>query len=76
MPETWLAPSATMHKLLTRDANFFTFFLRVKSVLIASAATVPEPGTALGLSVIIPFQHKVSAGPLVFLQPADIHDCG
>lgn len=60
-------PSPSTQKLLTRDTNFFTFFLRVKSVLVASAAAVPEPGTALGLGVIVPFQLKVPAGPLVFL---------
>lgn len=69
-------PSSAARKLLTRDTNFFTFFLRVKSVLVASAATVPEPGAALGLGVVVPFQHKVPAGPLVFLQPADIRDYG
>ena len=76
MPGTWLAPSPAARVLLTRGANFFTFFLRVKSVLVASAAAVPEPGAALGLGVVVPFQHKVPAGPLVFLQPADIRDCG
>lgn len=75
MPGTWLAPSPAARMLLTRDANFFTFFLGVKSVLVASAAAIPEPGAALGLRVVIPFQHKVPAGPLIFLQPADICDC-
>lgn len=68
-------PSPATQMLLTRDTNFFTFFLRVKSVLVASAAAVPEPGAALGLGVVVPFQLKVPAGPLIFLQPADIRDC-
>lgn len=74
MPGTRLDLSPATCMLLTRGANFFTFFLRIKSVLIASAAAIPEPGTALGLGVVVPFQHKVPAGALVFLQPADIHD--
>lgn len=61
--------------MLTRDANFFTFFLRVKSVLIAPAAAVPEPGAALGLGVVVPLQHEVPAGPLFLLQPADVRGC-
>lgn len=61
---------------LTRDAEFFTFFLRVEPVLVAAAAAVPEAGAALGLGVVIPLQHKVPAGALVLLQPADIHGCG
>lgn len=73
MPGTGLAPLQP-HVLLTRDTNFVTFFLRVKSVLVAPAAAVPEPRTALSLGVVVPFQHKGPAGPLVFWQPADIHD--
>lgn len=61
--------------MLTRAAGFFAFFLRVESVLVASAAAVPEPGTALGLQVVVPLEHKVPAGPLLLLQQADVHDC-
>lgn len=61
--------------MLTRAAGFFTFFLRVESVLVASTAAVPEPCTALGLQVVVPLQHKVPAGPLLLLQQADVHDC-
>lgn len=59
---------------VTRAAGFFAFFLRVESVLVASAAAVPEPGTALGLQVVVPLEHKVPAGPLLLLQQADVHD--
>lgn len=65
----WLVP-------LTRGAEFFTFFLRVEPVVVAAAAAVPEAGAALGLGVVVPLQHKVPAGALVLLQPADIHHCG
>lgn len=58
---------------VTRDTELFTFFLRVESVVVAAAAAVPEPGTALGRGVIVPLEHKVPAGPLVFLQPTDVH---
>lgn len=61
---------------LTRDAELFTFFLRVEPVLVAATATVPEAGTALGLGVVVPFQHKFPAGALLLLQLADIHGCG
>lgn len=61
--------------MLTGDANFFTFFLRVKSVLVAPAAAVPEPGAALGLGVVVPLQHEVPAGPLFLRQPAAVRGC-
>lgn len=59
-------------KSLTRRANLLAFFLWIESVLISTAPSIPEPPTGLGLRIVVPFQHKISARSFFFGQLTDI----
>jgi hypothetical protein len=50
------------------NANLFALFLRLKSVLVTLATSVPEPRAATVISIVEPLDSEVPAGASVLLQ--------
>ena len=58
----------TKEKSLTRRANLFTFFLRIKSVFISTTTSIPESCTVSSHRVMVPFYDKFPASSSIFGQ--------